>query len=132
MQVFRTASSAIAAIALFGWLGGCATLSRGAANRSGTEQATVRVTNDGWSDMTVYAVVGGTPWRIGFVSGHTSETFKLPQGLLADAGGGLELLARPIAGRAYLIPTVQVSAGQVVALTLENEPAFARIVVSPR
>ena len=134
MQISRNASNAVVGIALLAStvsIGACASLNHRGGGEAQAQQTALQVTNDSWSDMTVYAIVGGSPWRIGFVSGHTTATFKLSQGLVTDTRG-LQLLARPIAGRAYLIPAVQVSPGEVVSVTLANDPAFSHVAVWPR
>ncbi|HEU0079279.1 MAG TPA: hypothetical protein VFQ76_16610 [Longimicrobiaceae bacterium] len=109
--------------------GACAPAASGGAaslppelSRSGTgAPPTVRVTNNNWSNMTVYAVRGTTRFRLGMVTSMQTEVFRLPASLTGGAGG-VRLLADPIGGsEQFLTPAVFVTRGEEVKLELENQ-----------
>ena len=55
----------------------------------------VRVANNNWSDVNVYAVRSGHRFRLGTVPSITERVFRLPAGF-STPGGELELLVDPI------------------------------------
>jgi hypothetical protein len=90
----------------------------------------IEVENHGFPDIVLYAMSAGDPFRLGMVTGSGSAKFKLPGRFTTT--GTLQLLARPIAGRSYLLPAVSVSPGDVIEVSLESTPAMTRVLVSPR
>ena len=82
---------------------------------------TVRVTNNNWSNMTVYAVRGSTRFRLGMVASMSTVVFRVPPSVLSG-GDGLRLLADPIGGsESYQTPAIYVNPGEVVRLDLQNQ-----------
>jgi len=90
----------------------------------------VEVENHGFPDVVMYAVAAGDPYRLGMVTGSSSAKFKLPPRFTSV--GSVQLLARPIAGRAYLLPAVSVSPGDLILVSLENSAAQSHVSVAPR
>jgi hypothetical protein len=62
--------------------------------------APVYVENDNWMDVVVYAVRGGSRFRLGMVTSIQSAVFELPSATLG-ASTSLFLLASPIGGSRY-------------------------------
>jgi hypothetical protein len=89
----------------------------------------VQVNNQSFPDVTMYVLPSGDPRRIGAVTGNSKAEFKLPARMLST--GTLQLLVRPLAGRAYLLPPVSVSSGDEVVVTISNVPAQSTVTVSP-
>ena len=90
---------------------------------------TVRVTNNNWSNMTVYAVRGTTRFRLGMVTSMATEVFRLPASLTSGATG-VRLLADPIGGtEQFLTPAVFVGRGEEVKLDLHNQLQISSVTV---
>ena len=123
VEVSLTAFSLVVAIS------GCSALRRSgpAPNEPDTM---VAVENHGFPDVVMYAVAAGDPYRLGMVTGSSSAKFKLPSRFTGL--GSVQLLARPIAGRAYLLPAVSVSPGDLILVSLENSAAQSHVSVAPR
>jgi hypothetical protein len=97
-------------------LGGCNALSRG----SGGEppRASIRVDNEGFSDMTVYAVRSVQRVRLGLAPGHANTVFTVPSALINGATQ-LRFIADPIGGaRASVSEEITVAPGDSVTLTI--------------
>lgn len=126
MRSFHTAAVAVCAVVL---LGAACAPAAGAGPESympeelGPARAaapTVRVTNNNWSNMTVYAVRGSSRFRLGMVTSMSTVVFRVPRAVLAG-GDGLRLLADPIGGsETYLTPAIHVNAGEEVKLDLQS------------
>lgn len=88
----------------------------GAAPEAG---ATLTVENQGFSDMTIYAVSGTTGQvRLGMVTANSTKNFPIP-GYLLNAGEVLRIVARPIGGtRGPVSDELQVNSGETVTLTI--------------
>lgn len=108
---------------------GCKSLRRGG---PATQQpdTVIEVENRSYPDVVLYAVTAGDPFRLGMVTGNGSAKFKLPSRFLN--AGQLQFLARPIAGRAYLLPSVTASPGDIVEITLASSPVQSTVTVAPR
>ena len=61
-------------------------------------RTTVRVENQGFADMTIYAIRSGQRVRLGQASGNSTTTFTIPANLIFGATP-LRFLADPIGGR---------------------------------
>lgn len=107
--------------------GGCASL-RKSGKAPPPPDTVVEVVNHSFPDVVLYIVTMGDPWRLGMVTGNGSAKFKVRASLLV--GGTFQLLARPIAGRSFLIPSISVSPGDIVEVTIENSPGQSQISVS--
>jgi hypothetical protein len=91
--------------------------------------ATVRVTNNNWADMNVYAERGGMRLRLGTVTTMATRAFKLPRTLM-NGNGNVRLVADPIGSReSHVTSPVQVWPGQTVAFRIENHIAISSITV---
>lgn len=136
MRSLLTTAVAVLSAATLG--GACAPAAPGGAGAPAPElfagaaaPPTVRVTNNNWSNMNVYAVRGTSRFRLGMVTSMATEVFRLPDAL-ADAGG-MRLLADPIGGsEQFITPTVQVRSGEVVRLELQNQLQVSSISVFAR
>ncbi len=94
-----------------------------------SERTTVRVVNDNWHDITVYAVRAGFRRRLGTVTSLTSSVFTLPQMFLIPSDN-LRLIADPIGRRgAYVSEAIVISAGDVVEWRLWNNIGLSNIFI---
>lgn len=128
MQMFRRkALTLLATTALLVSAGACS------GNRVGSmpspETPTrIEVDNQALSDIVVYVANGGARFRLGLVPSQSHEKFSLPR-QLRQANGSVQFVARPIAGRAYALPSVLVSAGQRILVTLLSQPSLSNVAV---
>ncbi len=100
-----------------------------AEERSETPRTTVRVINDNWNDITVYAVRAGYHRRLGTVTSFTSRVLTLPPTLLTPSDE-LRLIADPIGRRgAYVSEPLLVSAGDVVEWRLLNNIRLSNVFI---
>lgn len=129
MSIARRAIVAVAAFSLVASVPGCRALRRGGPAPQ-VPDTIVQVENHGYPDIVLYAVSAGDPFRLGMVTGSGSAKFKLPPRFTTT--GTVQFLARPIAGRSFLLPTVSVGPGDVVEVSLESTPAMSRVLVIPR
>ena len=132
MRMLRKAA-AVVSITLSA--GACASAAGGSAAGpesgpySGQRGATVRVTNNNWATMTVYAVRGTSRVRLGMVNSMATQVFTLPRSVMAGASG-LRLLADPIgSNRVFLTPAVYVSAGEAVQFDIQNNLPISSVSV---
>lgn len=81
--------------------------------------ATLTVENQGFTDMTIYAVSGTTGRvRLGLVVGNTTQRVPIPN-YLVQSGGTLRFIADPVGGtRAPISDELLVSPGDNVTLTI--------------
>ena len=92
---------------------------------------TIEVDNQALSDIVVYIANGPARFRLGLVASQTQGRFALPR-QLKQANGSVQFVARPIAGRAYALPSVLVSTGQRILVTLLSQPALSNVAVWDR
>lgn len=77
---------------------------------------TVRVTNEDWLDVTVYAIYKAKRFRLGRVTTGNTEVFVVPKGLIVGATD-LQFLGIPLASRDNrLTEPIIVSPGDEVTL----------------
>ncbi len=94
-----------------------------------SERTTVRVVNDNWHDITVYALRAGYRRRLGTVTSFTSRVLTLPPTLLIPSDG-LRLVADPIGSRGvYVTEPLVVNAGDVVEWRLLNNIRLSNIFI---
>ena len=133
-SVLATAASVLSVVVLGG---ACAPAASGGAVLLPPEMSpvstaappTVRVTNNNWSNMNVYAVRGSTRLRLGMVTSMATEVFRLPASV-TGGGTGVRLLADPIGGsEQYLTPAVFVGQGEEVKLDLHNQLQISSVSV---
>ena len=128
MQMFRVKTfTLLAATALFA-MSGCARNGQIARSAAPETPTTIEVDNQAPSDIIVYVANGGTRFRLGLVTSQNKERFALPR-QLRQPNGSVQFVARPIAGRAYALPSVLVSAGQRILVTLLSQPALSNVAV---
>ncbi len=81
-------------------------------------RTTVRVENQGFSDMTIYAVRSGQRVRLGTAAGNSTTTFTIPANLIFGATP-LRFIADPIgANRTPVSDEITVQPGDQVRLVL--------------
>ena len=81
-------------------------------------RTTVRVENQGFSDMTIYAIRSGQRVRLGNAPGNTTTTFTIPANLIFGATP-LRFLADPIgSNRTPVSDEITVQPGDQVRLVL--------------
>src|SRR5919201_553275 len=82
------------------------------------EKTTLRVENQGFTDMTIYAIEGGQRIRLGLATGNTTSVFTIPDYLLG-AANAIRFLADPVGGaRAPVSDEIAVHPGDQVTLTI--------------
>jgi hypothetical protein len=82
------------------------------------EQTTLRVENQGFSDMTIYAIQEGQRIRLGLATGNSTSVFKIPDYLLG-AANTIRFLADPVGGtRTPVSDEISVHPGDQVTLTI--------------
>ena len=95
------------------------------------DRVKVRVSNNNFADMRVYAVNGGRQWRLGTVTSFTSELLTVPR-FVSLPLHELRLVAIPIGGRrGYSSPPILVEPGDVVEFRIENNAALSSAYVLP-
>ena len=78
----------------------------------------LRVENQGFSDMVIYAVTGTQRVRLGLVTGNSTQSFTIPNYLIRGAGP-IRFLADPVGGeRTPVSEEISVQPGDVVGLTI--------------
>lgn len=78
----------------------------------------VRVENQGFTDMVIYAISSGQRVRLGLATGNSTKTFTIPP-YLARGAGPIRFLADPIGGnRAPVSEEMNVQPGDLVTLTI--------------
>ncbi len=99
------------------------------ASEEKSERTTVRVVNDNWNDITVYAFRNGYRRRLGTVTSFTNRVFALPRAFLIPSSD-LRLIADPIGPRgAYVSEALVVNAGDVVEWRLRNNLGLSDVFV---
>jgi hypothetical protein len=97
------------------------------------EAPVLRVVNNNWLDMHIYASRATGPLQsLGVVGTFDTAVFRLPVSAI-DAAAGLRIVADPIGGfDAYVSPDILTSAGSEVVVTLENSLPLSFASVRPR
>jgi type IV pilus biogenesis protein CpaD/CtpE len=110
---------AIAASAL-----GCVRPGQAGGGSPAAQEATARITNNNWLDVTVYASREGSRRRLGTVTGQNTRVFRLPAQMM-DARG-LRLLIDPIGSpQSYETELIPVGPGQQVELVVAQRIAMS-------
>ena len=94
------------------------------------DMVALRVDNESSDEITLYAYNASEPYRVGRVRAYSSRLFHVPERMLM-AEGSLQLLVRPLEHLGYRLPIVQVGAGQKLAVTITNDPAYASVALVP-
>jgi hypothetical protein len=89
------------------------------AGRIAPESATtLRVDNQGFSDMDIFALRGGTRVRLGMVAGHQNTLLRVPPVLISGVTP-LRFIADPIgSSRASVSEEINVTPGDTVMMTI--------------
>lgn len=96
--------------------GACHGLNNG--NIAPENPTTLRVDNQGFSDMDIFALRGGQRVRLGMVVGHQNSVFKVPSVLIAGLTP-MRFIADPIGStRASVSEEITVAPGDSVVLTI--------------
>ena len=96
----------------------CSTLPAGSGGASQNQRAAVRVENQGFADMTVYAARSSERVRLGLVPGHSSAVFDIPAGLVSGLTP-LRFIADPIGStRLSVSEEIMVAPGDSVVMTI--------------
>ncbi len=118
-----------ALVAVSGAAAQTASKERSEAPAAVSERTTVRVVNDNWHDITVYAVRGGYRRRLGTVSSFTRRAFTLPPTFLIPSDE-LRLVADPIGRRgAFVSEPLVVNPGDVVEWRLRNNIGLSNVFI---
>jgi hypothetical protein len=89
---------------------------------SGAEaEASVRVENRSWTDMTIYAVSGGQRVRLGSVTGTSTAVLRIPSGVVG-LGRSLTFIADPLGSdRTSSSFEIFVRPGDEITLTIPSQ-----------
>ena len=110
----RIASASIALLFLIA----CNGLAHGSGTSNQNSPAAIRVENQSFSDMTVYALRTSERVRLGLAPGHASTVFTVPTALL-NGLTQLRFIADPIGGvRPSVSEEITVAPGDSVVLTI--------------
>jgi hypothetical protein len=98
--------------------GACAGRGGGSGNASPNEPTVVEVDNQGFVDMTIYAVRSSQRFRLGLATGNSKTRLTIP----TSVSGGLATLrfiADPIGGRRNTVSQeITIAPGDTVVLTI--------------
>jgi hypothetical protein len=98
-------------------LSACNAMARGSGSAQNAPAA-IRVENQGFSDMTVYALRSAQRVRLGLAPGHASTVFTVPSVLMTGVTP-LRFIADPIGGaRPSVSEEITVAPGDSVTLTI--------------
>ena len=112
----KTRSIAVA-LAFLGFVA-CSTMAPGSGTSHQNQRTAIRVDNQGFADMTVYAARSAQRYRLGLVPGHSVTTFNVPPSLLSGATP-LRFIADPIGGtRPSISEEIVVTPGDTVMMTI--------------
>ena len=96
----------------------CNGFARGAANTDRSAQTALRVDNQSFSDVTVYAARSAQRVRLGLAPGHANTIFTVPAGLM-NGLTQLRFIADPIGGaRPSVSEEITVAPGDSVVLQI--------------
>jgi hypothetical protein len=113
----RSSSFRLAAIALIAGSIGCASAFVDPGRNA--LPAYIKVQNDNWLDINVYAVRWDSRFRLGTITGLSTGYVRLPDALYAD--GSIRLLADPIgSSETYLTETIPISRGEWIEFSVHN------------
>lgn len=91
----------------------------------------VRVRNNNWLDMKVYALRDGKRYRLKTITSLGTAVVQIPSRLRPQLDG-VQLLAVPIGARGkHSSPVVHVTRGDRLLWTLENDLDFSSLVILP-
>lgn len=89
------------------------------------DKTVISITNNNWSDMTIYLVRDGLRRRLGTVPSQTTDTFSVPTYFIM-ASGQVQLMADPIGSRnTFTSMPIVITPGQRAEWKLENSLALS-------
>ena len=92
------------------------------APEASSNDISVQIDNQNYSDMEIYVVRGGQRWLIGQAGGLTKTTLTIRNAIRGN--GQVRLLADPVGGaRPITTPTLVVPPGQSIFWTIGSDPA---------
>ncbi len=101
------------------------------AELQGPQTVLVRVTNYNRLDMTVYAVSGGVPFRLGRVMTNSTRNFDLPE--MAVNQNTIQLVADPLGNlTSYVTEIVSIRPGTKIDLVVEEKLDHTSLWVTDR
>jgi len=119
----RNLFTALAALAIAGSAAGISAASATSTAEPDTTfrvKSYVRVVNNNWLDVNIYAVSGARSWRLGTVRSFQEVDFEIPRWLLTGTYE-VTLVTDPIGSRtANISNTVIFTPGDVIQLNVEN------------
>lgn len=119
----RNLFTALAALAIVGCAAGPSAASATSIAEPDTTfqvKSYVRVVNNNWLDVNIYAVSGGRNWRLGTVRSFQEVDFEIPRWLMSGTYE-VTLVTDPIGSRrANISNTVIFTPGDVIQLNVEN------------
>jgi hypothetical protein len=87
-----------------------------------SNEISVQIDNQNFSDMDIYVLRNGERWLIGQAGGFTKTTLAIRGAIRGD--GRVRLLAEPVGGvRPIATPTLVVPQGQSIFWTIGSDPA---------
>jgi hypothetical protein len=96
----------------------CSTVGTGSGSGGQNDPTAVRIDNQGFADMTIYAMRSSQRVRLGLVPGHSVKTFDVPPGLLGGLAT-LRFIADPIGTtRPSVSEEITVAPGDTVMMTI--------------
>ncbi len=96
----------------------CSTMAPGSGGSDQNQRTAVRVDNQGFLDMTVFAARSAQRVRLGVAPGHGIAVFTVPQGLISGLTP-LRFIADPIGGaRPSVSEEITVAPGDTVMMTI--------------
>jgi hypothetical protein len=95
-------------------------------------QTQVRVTNDNWQEIRVFAERNGVRVRLGNVATMATAVFRLPA-TLTGTGASIRLIADPVgSGERHITHSVTPWPGQLIEYTVRNELSISSLMVRSR
>jgi hypothetical protein len=99
-------------------LAACSGMRHGSGSADQTSPAAIRVDNQSFADVTVYAARNSQRVRLGLAPGHASTVFTVPM-VLMNGTTQLRFIADPIGGaRPSVSEEISVAPGDSVTLTI--------------
>ena len=96
------------------------------------EAPRVTVRNNNWLDVVIYAVHGTSRFRVGTVSGSSTQTFRLT-GDAASGTSPLQILADPIGSSStYMTDPITLSRGQRLELQVGSSISISTFAIVNR